>query len=135
MLVKGGYKYANACPGATGYDDWGLVKCQCVSYGANRVYNQFGKFPNWRGHANAYEWIGNAQNEGFVVTNTPKPGAIGVLPRGQYSSYGHIVYVEKVEGDRVYISQYNEWPAKGDYSEKWADASTYQYIYFYEYAK
>ena len=134
-LFKGGYKYASICPGATGYDDWGLVKCQCVSYGANRIYNQFGKFPNWRGHANAYEWISNAQNEGFIVTNTPKPGAIGVLPRGQYSSYGHIVYVEKVEGDRVYISQYNEWPAKGDYSEKWADASTYQYIYFYEYAK
>ena len=134
-LVKGGYKYANICPGATGYDDWGLVKCQCVSYGANRVYNNYGKFPNWRGHANAYEWISNAQNEGFIVTNTPKPGAIGVLPRGQYSSYGHIVYVEKVEGDRVYISQYNEWPAKGDYSEKWANASTYQYIYFYEYSK
>ena len=131
-LVKGGYKYANECPGASSYDDWGMTKCQCVSYGANRVYNKHGKFPNWRGRGNAYEWPENARQEGFLVSSTPKPGVIGVQPRGQYSSYGHVVWVEKVEGDRVFISEYN-WSGSRDYNERWTDASNFQYIYFYEY--
>ncbi|GEM_PF-2190066 len=133
-LYKGGYKYANICPGSkdSQFDDWGFYICECVSYSANRVFNNLGFFPNWRGRGNANQWIANARNEGYVVSDTPKVGAIGVNLSGRY---GHTVYVEKVEGNRVYISQYNARIAAtnyiaGEYSEVWDNASNYQYIYF-----
>jgi surface antigen len=57
---------------------------------------------------------------------------MGVISAGEY---GHIVWVEAVEGNSVIVSQYNYWnaggPGWGHYSRMKVPASTYDtYIYF-----
>ena len=135
---KGSYPYSGQCPAAklngTQYGDrWGMYICECVSYTAWRVYNAYGRMPNWAGRGNANQWIANARAAGYQVSSTPKVGSVGISMAG---TYGHAVWVEAVNGNRVYISQYNARNAAtgylpGQYSEQWVDQGMYQYIYFY----
>ncbi|MBR0482613.1 CHAP domain-containing protein [Candidatus Saccharibacteria bacterium] len=131
---KGGYPYSGYCPQQKDAfaDRWGMYICECVSYTAWRVYNAYGYMPNWAGRGNANQWIANARQAGYTVSNTPKPGAVGISMAGRW---GHAVWVEAVSGNRVYISQYNARNAAtgyvaGQYSEQWVDQGMYQYIYF-----
>lgn len=134
---KGGYPYSSECPaakynGTQRADAWGMYTCECVSYAAWRVSDAYGNMPYWGGKGNANQWYSNARNAGIPVGSTPKVGSVGVTSAGPY---GHVVWVEAVSGDRVYVSQYNYAIAainyqKGEYSEMWVSASTYNYIYF-----
>lgn len=72
---------------------------------------------------NASEWYWQAQRDGWSTGTTPAVGAIGVQKSGN-----HVVYIEQVDGDRVYISERN-YDYKGSYREKWDSASKYNYIY------
>ena len=136
---KGGYPYSGSCPSAKinkrqYADAWGMYVCECVSYAAWRVDNAYGNMPYWGGRGHANQWFSNARNAGIPTGSTPKVGAVGVTSAGPY---GHVVWVEAVSGNRVYVSQYNYAIAainyqKGEYSEMWVDASSYQYIYFGE---
>lgn len=72
---------------------------------------------------NASEWYWQAQRDGWATGTTPRVGAIGVQKSGN-----HVVYIEAVDGDRVYISERN-YDFKGSYREKWEAASKYNYIY------
>ena len=115
-------------------DAWGMYVCECVSYVAWRVDNAYGNMPYWGGRGNANQWLSNARNAGIPTGSTPKVGAVGVTSSGPF---GHVVWVEAVSGNRVYVSQYNYAIAainyqKGEYSEMWVNASSYQYIYFGE---
>lgn len=101
-------------------DDWGMYSRQCVSYAAWKVY-QSGKFmPRWGGNygkyhgGNANKWDDNARIDGLTVNTTPKAGSVAVAHIG---FYGHVMYVESVNGDgTINISQYNaNW--QGNYSE------------------
>ncbi|MBI3889535.1 CHAP domain-containing protein, partial [Candidatus Saccharibacteria bacterium] len=73
-------------------------------------------------------------NKAIATGSTPREGSAGVISAGDY---GHIVWVEKVNGDgTINISQYNYWNAGGSgwghYSEMYnVSPSTYDtYIYF-----
>ena len=136
---KGGYPYSSSCPaakinGRQYADPWGMYICECVSYVAWRVDNAYGNMPYWGGRGHANQWLSNARNAGIPTGSTPKVGAVGVTSAGPY---GHVVWVEAVSGNRVYVSQYNYAIAainyqKGEYSEMWVNANSYQYIYFDE---
>ncbi len=134
---KGGYPYSGQCPAAslngTQYgDQWGMYICECVSYAAWKVYQQYGYMPYWGGRGNASQWPGNARAAGYTVSSVPRAKSVGISQSGPY---GHAVWVEAVSGNRVYISQYNyaneatNW-LPGDYSEQWMDAAAFVYIYF-----
>ncbi len=132
--AKGGYPYSDRCPRQKDAfaDKWGMYICECVSYTAWRVYDAYGYMPYWGGRGNANQWLNNARAAGYTVTSTPKAGAVGISNSGPY---GHAVWVERVSGNQVYISQYNSRNAAtnylaGEYSEQWVDQGRYMYIYF-----
>lgn len=56
----------------------------------------------WRGNAN--KWIANAKAQGYNVDKFPVPGDILVTKE---SRWGHVAYIESVEGDRVTFSEWN----------------------------
>lgn len=69
----------------------------------------------------ASSWLWQAKRDGYSTGSTPVAGAIG------WTS-GHVVYIERVDGNRVYISERNyDW--NGSYRERWASASEFTYIY------
>lgn len=88
---------------------------QCTGYVASRrpvgLWND--------GHL----WYSQAQRDGWATGLTPQAGAIGVAKSGN-----HVVYIERVDGNRVYLSERNyDW--RGSYRERWASASDFRYIY------
>ncbi len=134
---KGGYPYSGQCPaaklnGSQYADRWGMYICECVSYAAYKVYANYGNMPYWGGIGNANQWVNNARRLGIPYGATPKPGAVGISLSGPY---GHAVWVESVNGNRVTVSQYNYRiggiPA-GQYSEMTVNSSMFTYIYFGE---
>jgi len=70
---------------------WG----QCTWYVAQRRYIPWG--------GNAKTWIYQAPQYGFATGNEPRVGAIIATREGGY--YGHVAYVEAVNGDYVTISE------------------------------
>lgn len=70
---------------------------------------------------NADTWYINAQAQGFAVGSMPRVGAVG--QQGM-----HVVYIEKVKGNQVYLSERN-YDFNGSYRERWANASDFLYIY------
>lgn len=72
---------------------------------------------------NASEWYWQAQRDGWSTGLTPRAGAIGVQ-----IGVNHVVLIERVDGDRVYISERN-YDYRGSYRERWASASDFRYIY------
>lgn len=130
---RGGYpnNLANA-PMDSMVDPWGMYNRECVSYVAWKVYQKNGYMPYWGGVGNANQWPGNARAAGIGTGSTPRAGAAGVMSSG---AYGHIVWVESVNGDgTINISQYNELLPSGwgQYSERYnVNPRTYDtYIYF-----
>jgi surface antigen len=125
---KGGYpaKWANACHDCV-VDDWGMYNRECVSYAAWKVHQAYGNMPYWGGQGNANQWAANARAAGIPVSATPKAKTVGFWYAGYY---GHVVWVEQVSGNMVYVSQYNyDW--NGNYSEGWFPVSAFDgFIYF-----
>jgi surface antigen len=70
---------------------WG----QCTWYVAQRRYIPWG--------GNAKTWIYQAPQYGFATGNEPQVGAI--MQTRENSYYGHVAYVEAVDGDYVTISE------------------------------
>lgn len=66
---------------------------QCTYYVATKV-----PVP-WMG--NAFEWYGNAQAAGWPTGSTPRAGAILVDWESRY--FGHVAYVEAVNGDGSFV--------------------------------
>ena len=92
-------------------DPWGMYSRQCVSYTAWKVYQKNGYMPYWGGRGNANQWPGNARAAGIPVSSSPRAGSVGVIMAGQY---GHVVWVESVNGDgTINISQYNYFNGGG----------------------
>ena len=115
-------------------DPWGMYSRQCVSYTAWKVYQKNGYMPYWGGRGNANQWPGNARAAGIPVSTTPRAGSVGVIMAGQY---GHVVWVESVNGDgTINISQYNYFNGGGSgwghYSQMYnVSPGAYDYyIYF-----
>lgn len=126
---RGGYpdRWANA-PLDSLVDSWGMYNRECVSYTAWKVYQKNGYMPYWGGRGNANQWPANARAAGITVSSTPKVGSVAVSMSGPY---GHVMWVEAVSGNMIYVSQYNYYyNGWGNYSEMWLSASGLQYIYF-----
>lgn len=120
----GAYPYADAgfsmstapgCNDNDGPDPWGYCTRQCVSYAAWAVKASGRSAPMFWG--NAKNWDDRARAAGIPVYGTPQPGDIAVSNKG---TWGHVMYVEAVSGDRIYVSQYNA-QLDGRLSYQWRD--------------
>lgn len=69
----------------------------CTYYVATRRYVP----SNW---GNAKNWLNSAQRAGYATGGEPAVGSIGVTPE---SWWGHVVYVESVNGNSVTFSEMN----------------------------
>jgi surface antigen len=107
-------------------DSWGMYNRECVSYTAWKVYQAYGHMPFWGGVGNANEWPGDARRAGIPTSSTPQVHAVAISMAGYY---GHAMWVEAVQGNMVYVSQYN-YDLHGHYSEMWVNGSGFTYIYF-----
>ena len=107
-------------------DSWGMYNRECVSYAAWKVYQTYGHMPYWGGVGNANQWVRNAKRTGIPTSSVPKAHSVAISMSGYY---GHAMWVEKVQGDMIYVSQYN-WDLRGHYSEMWVNAHHFTYIYF-----
>ena len=113
----GGYPY---CAGGLDYgvDQWNLYNRECVSYVAWALKYRYGKNVRpWHGDGNAYEWPSSAARwSGAYRVASPQPGDVVVLPRsGAFAPVGHVMVVESVSGDTMFVSQYNFY-GTGEYS-------------------
>lgn len=87
---------------------------QCAGWVASKRYVPTG----W---GNATNWKASAQRAGWTISKTPVDGAIGWVP-------GHVVYAERVEGDRVLISEQN-YDFKNSVRTIWVSATKYTWLY------
>lgn len=71
---------------------------QCTDYVARQMPGKI----TWRGNANM--WASNARAQGVTVDRTPKAGAI---IQTNESRWGHVGYIESVNGTKVTFSEWN----------------------------
>jgi surface antigen/peptidoglycan hydrolase CwlO-like protein len=116
------YPYANSgfsmstapgCNDNDGPDPWGYCTRQCTSYAAWAVQASGRSAPRYWG--NAKNWDDRAQAAGIPVYSSPEPGDVAVSNSG---TWGHVMYVEAVDGNRIYVSQYNQ-QLTGQFSYQW----------------
>lgn len=124
----GGYPgvWANA-PLDAYVDNWGLYTRECVSYVAWKIHSTGRFVPHFGGRGNANQWPDTTARYGIPNGSTPKAGAAAVQYVGYY---GHVMYVESVNGDgTITVSDYNlAWD--GLYRKYTRSASGLTYIYF-----
>ncbi|PID31093.1 hypothetical protein CSA80_03090 [Candidatus Saccharibacteria bacterium] len=124
---RGGYPAAwNNARQDSLVDSWGMYNRECVSYAAWKVHQTYGNMPYWGGVGNANQWPRNARRAGIPTGRTPAVHSVAISLNGYY---GHAMWVEKVKGDMIYVSQYN-WDLRGHYSEMWVNSRNLIFIYF-----
>ena len=102
----GGYPSAWANAPLDAYvDPWGLYTRECVSYVAWKIHSTGRFVPHFGGAGHAKQWPSTTERYGIRNGSTPKAGAAAVSMAGQY---GHVMYVESVNGDgTITVSDYN----------------------------
>ncbi|MCX4364805.1 MAG: CHAP domain-containing protein [Bacilli bacterium] len=79
----------------------------CTWYAWQHVHDKAGiSLPGW---GNASTWYESAKKAGFSVGKTPKAKSIAVwswVSGGK--DYGHVGYVERVKGDKIYVWENND---------------------------
>ena len=124
----GGYPgvWANA-PLDAYVDPWGLYTRECVSYVAWKIHSTGRYVPHFGGAGNAIQWPSTAARHGISSGSTPKAGAAAVMNIGYY---GHVMYVESVNGDgTITVSDYNfAWDGLYRYYTRSASGLTYVYF-------
>ncbi len=87
-----------------GGDGYGYGCRQCASYAAWRIAKETGVYYRW---GNAVNFTQNAINAGYQE-GPPMPGSIAIMdPAKAGQGYGHVAWVEAVNGNMVTVSQYN----------------------------
>ena len=108
-------------------DNWGMYNRECVSYAAFKVAASGRYMPYWGGYGNANQWPGNARASGIPTRSEPRVGSVAVMNVGYY---GHVMYVEGINGDgSIHVSQFN-WGIRGEYSTMNISPSGLTFIYF-----
>lgn len=86
------------------YNQTGPYGTNCTWYAWKMTYEKAGvSLPSW---GDAKEWYNQAKNAGYKVGTSPKANSIIVW--GNWTSYGHVGYVEEVEGNVI-----NVWDSTG----------------------
>ncbi len=127
---SGGYPWAGAPINGYGYssvvDSWGLYARQCTSYVAWKLSSQGKGVRHFNGAGNANEWPSTTAGYTSQRTGVPRAGDAAIQYIG---SYGHVMYVESVNGDdSITISEYNWIP--NSYSSRKIYQSDYRYYRF-----
>jgi surface antigen len=130
---NGGYPsaWANA-PQDSLIDSWGMYNRECVSYTAFMVHQDYlaginsRDMPWWGGVGNANQWDDDANANGIPVDSNPTPHSIAISNAG---FYGHAMYVEAVNGNQIYVRQYNA-QLNGQYSEGWRYTTGLVFLHF-----
>ena len=87
-----------------GNDGRGYGCRQCASYAAWRMAKATGIYPSW---GNAVDFTGKAKAMGYSE-GAPRAGSLAVMDPGKAGQgYGHVAWVESVNGNMVTVSQYN----------------------------
>jgi surface antigen len=113
-------------------DNWGMYNRECVSYTAFKVHQDYlsGRdahdMPWWGGVGNANQWDEDARAFGIPVDSNPTPGSIAISNAG---FFGHAMYVEAVNGNQIYVQQYNQ-QLTGQYSEGWRYTTGLVFLHF-----
>lgn len=105
-------------------DEWKYYNRECTSFVAWRLNSRNGvAFHNWYGgvnFGNATTWGGAARSIGITVDMNPAPGSVF----WQEGTYGHVAWVNTVNGDgTVTIEEYN-WNWDGAYHYRTVAASS-----------
>ena len=81
------------------YSQTGSYGTNCTWYAWKMAYEK-GKvtLPGW---GNAKQWYNEAKNDGYKVGKAPKANSIVVW--GNWTEFGHVGYVEKIEGENIYV--------------------------------
>lgn len=80
------------------------------------------------GHAK--DWKSWAENKNYTVDMSPAPGAVAWWDSNYGGGYGHVAWVESVNGDKVVIQEYN-YSYDGTYNRRTiSKASVSGYIHF-----
>jgi surface antigen len=109
---NGGYPaYLSNAPQDSLVDPWGMYNRECVSYAAFKVAQSGRTMPYWGGVGNAQQWPSNAIADGIPVDRSPQVGDVAITYN---APFGHAMYVERVNGRDVTISQYN-WLVNGQW--------------------
>ena len=138
--LGGGVSIPGGIPGGGGYpgvwanapldayvDPWGLYTRECVSYVAWKIHSTGRYVPHFGGAGNANQWPSTAARHGIPSGSTPKAGAAAVMSVG---TYGHVMYVESVNGDgTITVSDFNfAWDGLYRYYTRSASGLTYVYF-------
>lgn len=129
--AEDGYPWSGAVCVATGQTtgkcpnyEWSLNGQTRNSNTGNYYYRNCTDYVAWRlvsagvalgkvsGLGNAGSWDDNALTKGFAVSGVPTVNSVGVDER-----YGHVVFVESVNGNTITISEYN-WGSMGTYGSR-----------------
>ena len=94
-LLPKGAPLQNAKRTGPGLFEWG----NCTWWVAQR------RAVTWLG--NGGEWYANAKAQGYAVGDVPLPGSILVRGSSAYNGYGHVAYVESVDGTQFTVSEMN----------------------------
>lgn len=109
----------------------GTGKSRSFPYGQCTWYVAQKRYVPWSG--NAKDWLANARSYGFKTGATPQVGAIISLSGGNWLSrtYGHVGYVESINGDWVTFSEMNHigWAIKSVRTINKNNQSILGYIY------
>jgi len=89
-------------PGPTAGNRYSAGNCTWYAY-ERRV--QLGR-PVGGMWGNAYSWVSAARSSGYLVDQNPTPGAV-VQTSGGGGGYGHVGVVERIEGNKIIISDMN----------------------------
>ena len=128
ILGGGGYPGAWASAPLDAYvDPWGLYTRECVSYVAWKIDSTGRYVPHFGGAGDAKQWPSTAARHGISSGSTPKVGSAAVFKDGEY---GHVMYVESVNGDgTITVSDYNlKWDGLYRYYTRSASGLTYVYF-------
>jgi peptidoglycan hydrolase CwlO-like protein len=103
--------YCQYYSGGSAADPWGYCKRQCVSYVAWKLNTDGRGNRGYSGLGNANQWGAGGAPVGIYNI---QPGDVIIWYVG---GYGHVMYVESVNGSNVHISQMNVPYDSGSYSE------------------
>lgn len=122
----GSYPWAGApypCWSGNCVDPWGLYYRECVSYVAWKLDSQGYRVQHFAGAGDAAQWPSTTAH----YTSSSSQPAVGNAAVDPYTAppWGHVMYVEAVNGDgSILISEYN-FAGPGEYSERTISPSEY----------